>query len=275
MMVADPVVAQPILGAETPVYERLHRWLAEELDGEAVQSYLWNRMNHPALVPITAEENAIEHALGHFHLQNAGQHLVACYPQAPVDEEQGLTAHFEPIIASGEILTAANPPGMILLMVLDGIQPSGVTTVVLDRYQILPLLGTVASSLPVLPVHLLETAAFQNLGTAIIPRSPAPSGELVLTVEVQKEGGSDFEVEITQSTLKRIVIQVNEPAVLILKPERQTDVGFGGPGIGGRIKVTGGALGVVIDARGRPIELPEDEEARIALIQRWQWILGG
>jgi len=275
MLVIDPVQSQPIIGAETLAYDRFHRWMAEELDGESVQSYLWNRMNHPGIVPITAEENAIEHALGHFHLQGTSRHLAACYPQAPVDEEQGLTAHLEPIIASGEVLTAASTPGKTLLMVLDGIQPSGVTTIVLDRYQILPLLGAVAPSLPVLPVHLLETGAFQNLGTVIIPRSPALSGEPVLTVEVQKEGGNNFDVEITQSSLKRIVVQVNEPAVLILKPERQTDVGFGGPGIGGRIKVTGGALGVVIDARGRPILLPADEEARIALIQRWQWTLGG
>jgi len=275
MLVSDPVGAQPNPTTDSLAYDRFHRWLAEELDTDIVHSYLWNRMNHPAIVPITAEENAIEHALGHCRLQSASQHLAACYPQAPVDEGHGLTGHLEPIIVSGEVLTAAATPGKTLLMVLNGIQPSGVTTVVLDRYQILPLLGAVASSLPVLPVHLLETNVFQNLGTVITTRSPALSGELVLTVEVQKEGGNHFEVEITQSTLKRIVIQVDEPAVLILRPERQTDVGFGGPGIGGRIKVTGGTLGVVIDARGRPIPLPEDEEARIALIQRWQWTLGG
>lgn len=275
MVVSDPVGSDPIIGGETLLYGGFHHWLADELEGETVRAYLWNRMNHPAAVPITAEENAIEHALGHFYLRRTNQHLAVCYPQAPLDADQGLTAHLEPIIASGELLTSATTPGKTLLMVLDGIQPNGVTTIVLDRYQILPLLGTVAPNLPVLPVHLLETNVFQNLGTVIIPRSPALSGELILTVEVQKESGSNFDVAIAQHTLKRIVIQVNEPAVLILKPERRTDVGFGGPGIGGRIKVTGGALGVVIDARGRPIQLPEDEEARIALIQRWQWTLGG
>lgn len=274
-LVADPARPQPFDGFAAESFAELHSWLAEELDDEAVTAYLWNRASHPAVVPITAEEDAIEHALGHLHLRQASRNLAHYYPQAPLEAEGGLTAHFEPVIVSGELLTAAPHPGKTLLMVLDGLQPSGVTTVVLDRYQLLPLLGALAPSLPVLPVHLLETEVFQNLGTVIVPRSPAPAGELVLTVEVQKEDGNNFDVEVMQGALKRVVIQVNEPAVLILKPERQTDVGFGGPGLGGRLKVNGGALGVVIDARGRPIELPEDEEARIALIQRWQWTLGG
>jgi hypothetical protein len=272
-LVSEPVKSQPL--DEKINDTDLHRWLAEGLEEDAIQAYLWNRAQHPAVVPITAEENALEHALAHQHLRQASHHLAALYPQAPLNAESGLTAHFEPIIVSGEVLTAAPHPGKTLLMALNGIQPSGVTTIVLDRFHLLPLLGALAPGLPALPVHLLETDAFQNLGTVIIPRSPAPDGERVLTVEVQKEGGNSFDVEIMQGTLKRVVIQVNEPAVLILKPERQTDVGFGGPGMGGRLRVTGGALGLVIDARGRPIVLPADEEARIALIQRWQWTLGG
>jgi hypothetical protein len=274
-LVSDPVGLLNLDETASEADADLRHWLGEGLDEDAIQAYLWSRVQHRAVVPITAEENALELALAHHHLRRASHHLAALYPQAPLDAESGLTAHFEPLIVSGEVLTAAPHPGKTLLMALNGIQPSGVTTVVLDRLQLLPLLGALAPGLPALPVHLLETDAFQNLGTVIIPRSPAPDGERVLTVEVRKDDGNSFDVEIMQGTLKRVVIQVNEPAVLILKPERQTDVGFGGPGMGGRLRVTGGALGLVIDARGRPIVLPEDEEARIALIQRWQWTLGG
>ena len=149
------------------------------------------------------------------------------------------------------------------------------TTIVLDRYQLLPLLGAIAPSLPILPVHLLETNVFQSLGTVIAPVSPKPEGEHVLTVEVEKVTGSNFSVDVTQGTLRRLVVQVDETAVMVLKPARDTDVGFGGQGVGGRLKVTGGALGVVMDARGRPLRLPEDNDARVALLQRWQWTLGG
>jgi len=53
------------------------------------------------------------------------------------------------------------------------------------------------------------------------------------------------------------------------------DVGFGGPGLGGRLKVTGGLVGVVIDARGRPLRLLEPDEDRVARLQGWMRTVGG
>ena len=44
---------------------------------------------------------------------------------------------------------------------------------------------------------------------------------------------------------------------------------------GGSLKVTGGALGVVIDARGRPLRLPSDPGRRGELYRKWLWMLGG
>jgi len=40
-------------------------------------------------------------------------------------------------------------------------------------------------------------------------------------------------------------------------------------------QVEGGALGVIIDARGRPITLPGDAEKRRTKIQQWYWDVGG
>jgi hypothetical protein len=50
-----------------------------------------------------------------------------------------------------------------------------------------------------------------------------------------------------------------------------------GPGRRGIFKaqVEGGALGLIIDARGRPIALPADAEKRRAKIQQWYWDIGG
>ncbi len=253
----------------------VQQWLSEDLDPEQVTAYAAARSLHPSVVPITAEEVATEHAFGHAHLRTVHRQLAERYPDFHGISETGLTAHLEPIIVSGALFTGAPYLGKTMLMLLDTLQPHGVTTIVLDRYHLLPVLGAVAQTLPILPVQLLETDVFQSLGTVIVPTSPAAEGEHVLTVEVQKETGNNFSVDVTQGTLRRLVVQVDESAVLVLKPERDTDVGFGGPGIGGKLKVTGGALGVVMDARGRPLSLPEDDEARVALLQRWQWTLGG
>jgi len=38
--------------------------------------------------------------------------------------------------------------------------------------------------------------------------------------------------------------------------------------------VQGGVCGVVVDARGRPIVLPEDQGRRIELLKEWEFLLG-
>jgi len=59
-----------------------------------------------------------------------------------------------------------------------------------------------------------------------------------------------------------------------LKPERKVDVGRG-PGKGRKITVQGGAVGLVVDVRGRPLQLPDDEEERRNRVRQWHWDMGG
>ncbi|MFH1524569.1 MAG: hypothetical protein ABIF04_06365, partial [Chloroflexota bacterium] len=63
---------------------------------------------------------------------------------------------------------------------------------------------------------------------------------------------------------------------LYLQPLHHADVGFGpGRTRESGIPVTGTALGVVIDARGRPLRLPLDAGQRRELLKKWLWALGG
>jgi len=40
-------------------------------------------------------------------------------------------------------------------------------------------------------------------------------------------------------------------------------------------KVNGGILGLVIDARGRPLEMPSNDKQRDAMVAGWVTALGG
>lgn len=82
-------------------------------------------------------------------------------------------------------------------------------------------------------------------------------------------------MEIKQGTLDVLPLAAGRSARLNLIPLHRAEVGMGGPGRGGSLKVTGGALGVVIDARGRPLRLPSDPGRRGELYKRWLWMLGG
>jgi hypothetical protein len=235
-VISSPVWADRGGASPQDLLTAVRHWLAEDLPEAQVAAYLHTRAIHPSLVPATAEELAIELALTRVRLQELVKRTDAHYPNFPGLTKEGLTGHFEPLIAGGAVFSGAPTPGGAMLALLDGLGPRGVTTVVLDQYHLLPVLGAIAQDMPILPVHLLETDVFQNLGTAIIPTSPAPAGELILTVRVEKEDGTSFDVEVTQGTLRRVVVQVDEPALLTLSPAPDTDLGFGSPGVGGRLR---------------------------------------
>jgi hypothetical protein len=60
-----------------------------------------------------------------------------------------------------------------------------------------------------------------------------------------------------------------------LHPSRQFDVGLGGPGKAGKRRVSGGLVGLIIDARGRPLRLSGEADRRQSQMQQWLWDVGG
>ena len=92
----------------------------------------------------------------------------------------GLTPYFEPILAAGSVITRAPTLGQGLLILLDAIQPVGITTVILDQNNLLPALGAAASHNSILPIQVLESGAFLGLATVVAPYVNARSGTPVL-----------------------------------------------------------------------------------------------
>jgi hypothetical protein len=253
----------------------IHRWTAAPVTLQETAQILSTLALHPSVIPVTLRELALSQSVARYQLRQMLHKLNEHVPWLSHNCQGYITNHFEPVIASGAALTMAPTSGEAMLILLDGLQPCGITTMVLDKYHLLPLLAVVGESQPVLPVHVMNSDAFVNLGTVIAPISRAPQGDVILKVWAETDTGKTFSVDIEQGTLRRLLIPAGDTAVLDLQPERRTDVGFRGRGVGGRVKVNGGQLGVVIDARGRPLSLPDDDESRLEQLRRWLWILGG
>lgn len=160
-------------------------------------------------------------------------------------------------------------------MLLDGIQPVGITTLVLDESHIISALGSAAAVNPAIPVQILETSAFVNLGTVISPLSSARANTPILKVRMQSDDGNELDLVIKQGSLATLPLPTGQTARLNLTPLQRTDVGLGGPGRGGRLQVVGGTFGIVFDARGRPIRLSSDAVQRREINSRWLIQLGG
>lgn len=252
--------------AETALTDEINRWLTVFTSPETIRDYLWQKTLYPGSIPSTAETLAIEQAMARVIMRLGMAHTRSLYPE--------LSEAFEPILASGSILSQAPTSGQALLMLLDGLQPAGISTVILDKHSLLPALGTAAEVNPLLPVQALETSAFLNLGTVICPVSSTRYGTPILRIRLEYEKGSETRMEIRQGSITVLPLKNGQSARLHIEPLRRTLIDpMGARGVNS-FKITGGLCGAVIDARGRPISLPADAARRRDILKKWKQALG-
>jgi hypothetical protein len=259
---------------QVPAKEIL-RWLSTNLTEEDLRNYLYNKSLYPAGLPAVPDEMAIEQALVRQAIYSATRQAASGFPAQVTSAGEGLLPWFEAMVVTGSAIAQAPNLAQSALMLLDGLQPCGVTTLVLDQNQIAPALGAAAGVNPLLVVQVLESNAFLHLGTVIAPVGHARPGSPVLRLKMVYESGHSANLEVKQGALEVVPLPAGQTARLQLQPLHRYDVGMGAPGRGGGLKVMGGALGVIIDARGRPLALPDDLNRRKELYRKWLWTLGG
>ncbi|MEW5941052.1 MAG: glutamate mutase L, partial [Chloroflexota bacterium] len=254
--------------------ESIMRWLPLDIPAPAVRDYLFQKSLYPSIIPATVEEQAVAQAVTRQNLYLAMQASRRDFPSDARAPRPDLMPLFELIIAGGGALADAPTLGQSLLLLLDAIQPAGFTHFMLDRAGLLPLLGVSAELNNILPVQALESGAFQNLGTAISVVANAAYGTPVLRARMVDANKNESNIEVKYGGLEAFPLGPGESATLSLQPLNRADAGFG-PGRAQTVTVGGGALGVVIDARGRPLQLTDDPVRRRDLMKKWLWTLGG
>jgi len=178
------------------------------------------------------------------------------------------------ILAGGGAIAEGASLGQSLLMLLDAIQPVGIMPILLDQNNLLALLGAAASRNNFLPVQVIESGAFIGMGTVISVIASANFGDQVVRAKLTYEDGTEARADVKFGGLEIIPLPSGQTARLTLAPLRRADAGLG-PGRSGTLTVTGGAMGVVIDVRGRPLDLPSDPVRRRELMKRWSYAVGG
>jgi len=249
--------------------EQVTRWLPEDVTPERVRHLVMNKELRPWTVPQTQEDLLIEQAATREVISLA---LAEARRGWPFRERRGSPVLNE-IIGSGSILCYAPSPGHAALMLLDTVQPAFRTLrLVLDKTGALPALGALATVQPLAAAQMLEQDGLLDLGSVISPVGVARLGDKVLSFKVKSAMGA-YEGDVQFGSLERIIVPVGVKAVLELRPTRRFDLGVG-PGKGVRVEAWGGAVGVIIDARGRPLVWPEKEEARRTAARQWLRELG-
>lgn len=240
------------------------RWLSEESAVDAATDYLWQKNLYPQSVPATAETLDIEQAAAREILQSGMQLLL--------NQAGFRDACYESILVTGSVLTRTPQPGEALMMVLDGIQPVGVTSIILDRNGLASLLGAAAVINPLIPVQVIDSSAFTNLATVISPLAKAKPGTPILRVSIDYGQSSVTRLDIKMGSLVAFPLPPGQTASILMEPAHGVVIDPVRKANG--FKVYGGLCGVVIDARGRPLFLPTENDLRRQTLQHWASIIG-
>ena len=247
--------------------QRIARWLPFRITEDELRQFAINRVAHPHILPTSTRELQICHAF-------AREAMLLTIEMARKSTLEWPDADL--ILATGGVLAHAPKYGQVALMLLDALQPRGVTSLVLDKTMLISQLGAVATVAPITAVQVNENdAVTHRLGTCVVPYGQLQAGQVALTVGVEYSNGRQHKVDVIAGTIEVIPLRANEQALLTLFPAPTVDVGLG-PGERARAaeEIDGGLVGLIIDARGRPLVLPTEEEERQARVMQWMQAIG-
>jgi hypothetical protein len=238
-------------------------WTFADTTLQDIHDFINNRILRPSALPFTEEALRIEQSL-------LRQMLIQLKQDAAVrwGWPGELTPPFRLLLLRGGSLANSVRPQPVLLAILDALQPTGIFRVAADGHGVLPAMGLLAPENPRLVVQVLEETALEDWGWVVVASGRSRPGNIVLRVQLDSRSLDTMEVEVSAGALEVLPLPEGEPAALTLTPADNIDIGFG-RGISKKVKIEGGSIGLVIDARGRPLPVSSDAETRRSLRQRW------
>jgi hypothetical protein len=236
---------------------RVARDLVENVDELAVADALQNIRARPATLPETDDELAV--------MQAAARHQLS-----RIVADEPATRGVDLIIGSGRTIAAAPRAADAARILLDGLRPLGVTQLAIDPSGGLGPLGSLDDAEIGEGIALLRDDLVVPLGTSVVCHG-GRTGQLAMRVTVSVEGEDEVApVDVRTGELRIVPLprgRVGEVAVELI----------GGASLGvqrrsrhARARVTGGAVGLILDARDVPLRLPRRPDDRRAVLGGWR-----
>lgn len=208
-------------------------------------------------IPATSMELAIAQAVGIDRLA-AARHL------------QGGGPAVDLLVGGGRLLAAAPHPADAALVMLDGLRPPGVTQLAIDPWGICGPLGALADDDVNEGLETLRDDLLVPLGTAVRSEGGQP-GQLAFRARLHRPGWPDIPaVEVRAGSVAVLPLERGGSGDLELELERGVSIGSPTRGLRLRAAVIGGAVGIILDARGDPIQLPARPGDARTMIQTWR-----
>lgn len=268
--------------------ENIMRWIPFDIDEADLRNRIKNKMVRPTTIPQLLEELKIEQAIAREALRLAfEQHKSLAVGLKGVQKVRDISEMFREaraetlvdmlklnlLIGSGGVLSHAPRRSQAMMMLVDSFEPQGVTRLAVDSIFMMPHLGVLSTIHPEAAIEVFEKDCLVPLGTCVSVINTGRMAERCLEIKITRPDGKVVEETLPLGEVRLYPLSTQEEAEIELRPTRQFDVGRGkGEAFKGRL--TGGVVGLVIDARGRPLNLPKDRAKRVGLLSRWAEAFG-
>jgi hypothetical protein len=265
------------------------RWIPFEIDVDEIRNTLRNKMIRPTTIPQTLRELIIEHAtarealrLGLEHHKSIATTLrgargESAFARGITSQEMQVTyidmMKMDIVAGTGGLLSHAPKREQSMLIMNDAFQSEGVTMFFQDSVFMMPHLGVVSTVYPEAAWSVFDKDCLVRNGTVVAARGVGSLGEKVMDVELVLPGDETVKESLCYGDLKKILLPERQTAEIAVKPAKNFDVGSG-PGKEYSGTIEGGVVGVVLDARGRPLSLPGNREDAKKLLLGWWNAMG-
>lgn len=259
------------------------RWVHFDMDERELRNRVKNKMIRPTTIPQTLEALVFEQAVAREALRLAYiQHKEFATTLKGVQQQRSVGDMFHQqtggqsivdnmrldlIIASGGVLSHAPRMQQTAGMLVDAFEPEGFTTLAKDSIFMMPHLGVLAEVHPQAALEVFEKDCLIYLGSCVAAKGTGKPGKVCFAYRIT---GRSLNESGTMSfgDLKLLSLGEGETAQVAVEPARGFDLGAG-PGKKIEREVRGGTVGLILDARGRPLELPAARTACRAATTRW------
>ncbi len=271
--------------------ENVLRWVPFNIDMSELINRIGNKMIRPTTVPQSLEELFIEQAIAREALRlSFEQHKNFAVGLKGVQRERTISDAFEQstsgkslvnmmdldlLVGSGGVLSHAPRREQSTKMLIDAFLPEGITQLAVDSIFMMPQLGVLANVTDAdfsdeakkAALEVFQKDCLIRLGTCIAPVGSAKDGEVVIEAEFTLSDGSVLNKTLLKNELTRIEVPY-EPVTAKITPSKKMDIGSG-DGQELTSTIYGGEVGIILDGRNRPIEIPNDQGLRLDLLKKW------
>ena len=264
--------------------ESVMRWVPFELDELDLRNRVKNKMIRPTTIPQSMEELIFEQAVAKEALRLAFiQHRSFATTLKGVQKQRTIGDTFDQsssgetlvnmmsldlLVASGGVLSHAPRMNQTAMMLIDAFKPEGITRLAKDSIFMMPHLGVLAQVHPQAATEVFENDCLIYLGTCISPVGETKKGKDVFSYEITLPDGDTESGTIKYGQMKLIKLEDGLLAQAKINPVRGFDAGEG-KGNTVEAEVHGGTVGIILDGRGRPLNLPSNAGNRVEALKEW------